>query len=39
MNPSDYSLISFPFLGLEMNPPRSIPIGPLDIRLYGLIIA
>ena len=39
MNPSDYSLISFPFLGLEVNPPRSIPIGPLDIRLYGLIIA
>lgn len=39
MNPSDYSLISFPFLGLEVNPPRSISIGPLDIRLYGLIIA
>ena len=39
MNPSDYSIISFPFLGLEVNPPRSIPIGPLDIRLYGLIIA
>ena len=39
MNPSDYSLISFPFLGLEMNPPRSFPIGPLDIRMYGLIIA
>ena len=39
MNPSDYSIISFPILGLEVNPPRSIPIGPLDIRLYGLIIA
>ena len=39
MNPSDYSIISFPSLGLEINPPRSFPVGPLDIRLYGLIIA
>ena len=39
MNPSDYSVISFPFLGLEMDPPRIISIGPLDIRMYGLIIA
>ena len=39
MNPSDYSLIYFPFLGLEVNPPRSFPIGPVEIRMYGLIIA
>ena len=38
MNPSNYSVISFPFLGLEVNPPRGFQIGPLDIRLYGLII-
>ncbi len=39
MNPSNYTLISFPGLGLELNPPRSISLGPLDIRMYGLIIA
>ena len=39
MNPSDYSAISFPFLGLEVNPPRGFSIGPLDVRLYGVIIA
>ena len=39
MNPSDYSAISFPFLGLEVNPPRGFSIGPLDIRFYGVIIA
>lgn len=37
MNPSDYSVISL--LGLEINPPRSFSVGPLDIRFYGLIIA
>ena len=39
MNPADYSVISFPFLGLEVNPPRSISVGSLDIHLYGLVIA
>ena len=39
MNPADYSVISFPFLGLEVNPPRSFSIGSLDIHLYGLVIA
>ena len=39
MNPSDYSTISFPFLGLELNPGRSISIGPLNIHFYGAIIA
>ena len=33
MNPSNYSSISFPFLGLEMNPPRTFSLGPLTIHL------
>ena len=39
MNPANYSVISFPFLGLEMNPPRYFSIGSLDIHLYGVVIA
>ncbi len=39
MNPSDFSVISFPSLGLEINPPRALEIGPLSIHLYGVIIA
>ena len=39
MNPANYSSISFPTLGIEINPPRSIPLGPLTIHFYGLIIA
>ena len=40
MNPANYSVISFPFLGgLELNPPRSFALGPLTIHLYGLVIA
>ena len=40
MNPNDYSAISFPFLGLEVNPPRGFSVfGLVDVRLYGLIIA
>ena len=38
MNPSNFSSISFPFLGLEMNPPRVFSLGPLNIHLYGLAI-
>ena len=38
MNPADYSSISFPFLGLEMNPPRYFQLGPLTVHLYGLCI-
>ena len=38
MNPSNYSSISFPFLGLEMNPPRVLSLGPLNIHLYGIAI-
>ena len=39
MNPKNFSVISFPFLGLEVNPPRTIALGPLNIHFYGLIIA
>ena len=39
MNPANYSTISFPFLGLEVDPPRTFSLGPLTIHLYGLIIA
>ena len=39
MNPSNYSYISFPFLGIEVNPPRTLSIGPLTAHYYGLIIA
>ena len=38
MNPSDYTTISFPFLGLELNPGRGFDIGPLTVNFYGLII-
>jgi len=37
MNPGDYSKISL--FGIEMNPPRGFEIGPLDIRIYGVMIA
>ena len=39
MNPRDFSVISFPFLGLELNPGRSLHLGPLNIHFYGLAIA
>ena len=39
MNPANYSSISFPTLGIEINPPRSLSLGPLTIHFYGLIIA
>ena len=39
MNPQNFSVISFPFLNLEVNPPRVLSLGPLDIHLYGLAIA
>ena len=34
-----YSTISFPGLGIEMNPPSHFEIGSLNIYLYGIIIA
>ena len=39
MNPSSYSTISFPFLGLELNPGRGFEIGPLNVHFYGVAIA
>ena len=39
MIPANYSTISFPSLGIEVNPIRSISLGSLNIYLYGVIIA
>ena len=39
MNPQNYTTISFPSFGIEWDPIRSFQIGPLNIHLYGLIIA
>ena len=39
MNPRDFSIISFPFLGLEMDLPRGIPFDAPRIYFYGIIIA
>jgi len=39
MNPANFSAISFPALGIEVNPPRSFDLGPMTIHFYGLIIA
>ena len=36
---ANYSSISFPFLGIEVNPPRVLELGPLTIHFYGAIIA
>ena len=34
-----YTVISFPSLGIEWDPIRSFDIGPLSIHLYGILIA
>ena len=39
MNPRNYSVISFPFLGIEVDPGRGFDIGPLSVNYYGLVIA
>ena len=39
MDTSKYTTISFPSLGLEMNPPRGFELFGFDIRFYGIIIA
>ena len=39
MNPANFSSISFPFLGIEVNPPRVLELGPLTLHYYGAIIA
>ena len=39
MNPANYATISFPSLGIEVNPARTFAVGPLTIHFYGLVIA
>ena len=39
MNPANFSIISFPSLGIEVNPPRTFSVGPVSVHFYGLIIA
>ena len=39
MSPRNFSTISFPSFGIEVNPPRTLELGPLTIHYYGLIIA
>ena len=39
MRPANYSSISFPSAGIEVNPPRSLELGPLNLYFYGLVIA
>lgn len=36
---NNYTNISFPSLGLEMNPPKGLSVFGLDIRIYGIVIA
>ena len=37
--PTNYASISFPALGIEVNPQRYITLGPLTLYYYGIIIA
>ena len=39
MRPKDFSVISFPSLGIEWDPGRTIELGSLTVHYYGLIIA
>ncbi len=39
MNPQNLGTISFPFLGLELDPGRYFTLGPLTVHYYGAIIA
>ena len=39
MNPRNYAAISFPALGIEVDPVRSFTIGSLNVYLYGVVIA
>ena len=39
MNPQNLGPISFPFLGLEIDPGRAFTLGPLTVHYYGAIIA
>ena len=35
---NDYTTISFPFFGIEIDPIRVIELGPLNLHIYGLLI-
>ena len=35
---NQYTTISFPFFGIEINPARVIELGPVNLHLYGIII-
>ena len=39
MNPQNFSTISFPAFGIEVNPPRYLELGSLTVYFYGMIIA
>ena len=39
MIPSNYTAISFPSFGIEVNPGRAVSIGPFTMYYYGLVIA
>ncbi|MBO7252800.1 MAG: prolipoprotein diacylglyceryl transferase [Oscillospiraceae bacterium] len=39
MSPSQFSSISFPLLGIEVNPGRSLTVGSLIVYYYGIMIA
>ncbi len=39
MNPRNFGPISFPSFGIEIDPGRSLSIGPLTVHYYGLVIA
>ena len=34
-----YTNISFPGLGIDMDPVRQFDLGPLSIHMYGIVIA
>ncbi len=38
MRPEDFSVISFPLIGFEWDPARVLELGPLSVRLYGVMI-
>ena len=39
MNPKNFGAISFPSFGIEVDPGRTLTLGPLTIHYYGLVIA
>jgi len=39
MNPSNFSTITFPSFGIEVDPPRFLEIGSMTVYFYGIIIA